>query len=425
MGMTIIGTRQIAIDRARNENLNSTFSSLMALNGITTLIAVVSLLVMTFTVKDFIENQQMFFFGLIKVISNFFLLEWFYKGLEEFRYITIRTIIVKAFYIASVFIFVRDADNYNIYYLLTVLMVTVNSFINTGYSRKYARFNIKLISIRSLIKPYFQYGLYFILGSLYTTFNIVYLGFTSDDTQVGYYTTATKLYTILLAFFTGITTVLMPRMSHLLAENKIEEFKIFINKSIKFLFSFSIPLVIFTIIYAPYVIYMISGPGYEGATTPMRIIMPLMIIIGYEQIQVIQCLMPLKKDKSVLINASMGALVGIILNILIVPHLQSVGSAITWFMAECTILFLSQIILTRQFQIFFPWKSFYTSLLSYVPLFIFLLIPYSFPNYLGVWEELIIGGLITIVYFAIIEGLILKNPLLLSIFTKFNSLLRN
>lgn len=67
-----------------------------------------------------------------------------------------------------------------------------------------------------------------------TTFNVAYLGFATDETQVGYYTTATKLYSILLALFTGVTSVIMPRMSSLLADKKIEEFKELLKKAVNY-----------------------------------------------------------------------------------------------------------------------------------------------------------------------------------------------
>ena len=133
---------------------------------------------------------------------------------------------------------------------------------------------------------------------MYTTFNVAYLGFTSNEVEVGYYTTATKLYTILLALFTAFTSVMIPRMSSLVAENKMEEFKKLSQKSSNILFGFSIPLIIYASVYAPYIINLIAGMGYEGAILPMRIILPLVLVIGYEQILICHILMPLKKDKA-------------------------------------------------------------------------------------------------------------------------------
>ncbi|MCH5226499.1 MAG: flippase [Muribaculaceae bacterium] len=418
MGVTILGTRQIAMDKANSINLSNPFSSLLALNGLTTIFALFILLGVTLTVPELYENRDMMGYGAIKLVSNFLLIEWFYKGIENFRFITVRTIFIKCLFVASVFIFVRDREDYPVYYLLTALTIAGNAIINISYATKFASFRLKLVNLKNYIKPYFVLGSYLVMTSLYTTFNVVYLGFITNDTQVGYYTTATRLYNILLALFTGVTTVLMPRMSNLLAQNKFDEFKSFIGKSTSLLFCFSFPVIIFCTIYAPEVIMLISGPGYEGAITPMRIIMPLMLIIGYEQIQIVQCLMPLKRDKKVMINAGIGALIGIILNFLLIPHLESVGSAITWVSAETTIMVLSQIVLKIEFDINFAWKNFFRELLFNIPLCgILLMIYFIFRSY-NYFLVLTLAALITAIYFFSTQIFINKNKTILSLFHK-------
>ena len=176
-----------------------------------------------------------------------------------------------------------------------------------------------------------------LLTSMYTSFNVAYLGFVSSPEQVGYYTTATKIFSIILAIYSAFTGVMMPRMSALYAEGNIDEFKRLINKSTQLLISFAIPVVIFTMLYAPEIIYLISGEGYEGAYLPARIIMPLILIIGYEQVLVIQILMPTKQDRAILTNSIIGASAGIIANLILVKHLQSTGSAVVWLLSEITV----------------------------------------------------------------------------------------
>lgn len=49
-----------------------------------------------------------------------------------------------------------------------------------------------------------------------------------------------------------------------------------------------------------------------------------------------------KKDKAILTNSILGASVGLLLNICLVKHLQSVGSAIVWVCSEFTVLLMAQ-----------------------------------------------------------------------------------
>lgn len=411
MGISILGTRQIAMDKGNKEDLSKSFSSLLTLNAITTFLALSCLIALTYSIKELHENKEMMWFGAIKLVSNFFLIEWFYKGLENFKFITYRTIIIRCLFVASVFIFVRRREDYQIYYLLTAFVIGFNAIINTNFSKNFVSFKLKNIYVIPYIKPFIYLGAYSLFTSLYTTFNIVYLGSISSDTQVGYYTTASKLYSILLALFTGVTTVLMPRMSNLLFHNKVEEFRKIIHRCTKILFSFSIPLVMVSVIFAPQIIRLISGPGYEGAIIPMRIIMPLILIIGYEQIQIIQCLMPLKQDKIIMRNAFCGALLGIFLNLILVPHLFSIGSAITWFCSECAILILSQQILFSKFNFKFSWSLLGRILINNIFLGIILLILYRYFQYLEYWKILILAFIITILY-TIVFNLDIRKKLL-------------
>lgn len=91
-------------------------------------------------------------------------------------------------------------------------------------------------------------------------------------------------------------------------------------------------------LFAPLIISIIAGSGYEGAVLPLRIIAPLIFIIGIEQVLITQSLMPMGKDKAILINSILGAIVGVTMNIILVPRLASTGSAIVWFASEVTVM---------------------------------------------------------------------------------------
>lgn len=412
MGINIMGNRQIATDRANNISLNQSFSNLFTLNAITTSIAVCGLVAATLTVPVLRENHELMWFGCIKLISNFMLIEWFYKGMENFKYITVRSIIVKSLYIVAVYLCVRDSGDYPIYYLFTVLMVSVNAVINTAYSKNFVSLSLKGISFKDILRPFFLLGAYMLVTSLCTTFNVVFLGFVTDDTQVGYYTTATKLYSIFLAFFTGVTSVMLPRMSNLVASGNHDEFKKLLSNTTSLLFALSIPVIILTVIFAPQIILLISGPGYEGAITPMRIVMPLMLIIGYEQIIIIQGLMPLKADKRIMFNSGIGAGVSIALNLLLVFSMKSIGSSIAWLSSEFTILVLSQIAIQKNIGVSLPLKNLLKNIGGYIPLILLLLPLYYIADTKLYWLYLLIGGIITLAYTGGLQIFFFKNKLI-------------
>lgn len=407
LGLTISGIREIASVRSDSGKRSQVFSSLFVLNGITTLIALVALLISIQVIPVFRENSRLMYIGSMKLLFNSLLIEWFYKGIENFKYITLRSVLVRTIYTVCVFIFIRTSDDYWIYYLLTVLVLVVNASINIIYSRHFINFSFKGIRLSPYVGGFVIMGVYIIVTSLYTTFNVVYLGSVSNKTEVGYYTTAHKLYTLIIAIYTAFTNVMMPRMTSLLSEGKVFEFKEYINKSMGLLFSIAIPIVVFSTVFSEEIILLLSGKGYEGAIIPMKIMMPLILIIGYEQILVVQTLMPLKKDRIVFRNSVIGAIVGITLNMLLVKNMLSIGSAIVWLCCEIVVLVLSQISVKRIIGISFPFRQFFFNLAVYIPIvFIFMCIHKHFEN---MFITLLVGGVVLAVYFLIAQIFIIKN----------------
>lgn len=368
MGIGIIGIREIAGTQDDQENRNKVFSNLFILNASLTVIALAILIVCILTVPDLYNNKELMYVGVLKLVSNLFLIDWFYKGLEKFKYITNITLSIKFLYVISVFIFVRESNDYTIYYLLCTLMITFNAIANFIYAFKYVRLDFKSLDIKKYLKTNFVLGVYCFLTSMYTSFNVAYLGFVSDNTEVGYYSTGTKLFTIIIALYSAFTGVIQPRMSSLLSENKFDEFIGLVKKSTDILLAITVPAVLFTCFFSPEIIRIISGEGYEGAIVPTRIVMPLIFIIGYEQILIIQILTPLKKDKQILINSIMGASMGVILNLLLVNRYASTGSAIVWVMSEITVLISAQYFVSKFTKISFPYIKLIKETIIYIPL---------------------------------------------------------
>ena len=340
MGITIIGIRQTAVYKGNYEKLSDIFSELFTLHAIFTVIVILIYVLSINIIYKLYIYKELLYVGILKIIFTLLLVEWFYKGIENFKYITIRSIILRSIFVLFVFVFVRSEGDYSIYYIFLSGLVVINALFNWIYLNKYIKVKIK-INIKRHIKPYLTTGAYILFTSLYTTFNISYLGFVTNLTEVGYYSTSVKIFTISLGLFSAFSTVMLPRMSAIINNNEQDKFLEIIDKSFKILFIFSVPTIILIEILAPQIIYIIAGQGYEGAILPIRIIAPLIFIVGLAQIFALQILMPLKKDLSILIASIIGGAVGISLNIILVSTYKTVGTSIVLFISESVVtLFL-------------------------------------------------------------------------------------
>lgn len=418
MGIGIVGIREIAKSKNNKEELDKTFSGLIILNTLSTSLMLIVLIISIYTIPKLYEYKEMMYLGALKLVANYLLIEWLYKGLENFKYITIRTVLVKCLYVLSVFLFVHEAEDYPIYYALLVGMIVINAIFNVLYARHFVSFRYDCrVIIQTCFKPFLVLGIYALLTSMYTSFNVAYLGFVAGETEVGYYTTATKFYSIFLALFSAFTGVLLPRMSSLIAENKVDEFKLLLNKSVDILITFSIPVILFTMIMAPELIELIAGKGYEGAIIPFRIIMPLMLIIGYEQILIIQALMPLKEDKIILKNSILGASIGLTLNIVLVNQYQSIGSSIVWVVSELIVLISTLYAVNKCLSLKFPIKSLGKQISAYLPIII-LLCWISICSEMSMLLKLLIGSILMIKYMFIILLFVEKNTVIVNMFSR-------
>ena len=411
LGVGSLGVREIAKVKQDRKKLNEVFSSLTIFNIALTLLAIILLCILIYYFSYFQQYKPYLLVGISKLIMSAFLVDWLYQGLAEFRYVTIISLICKTLFMISVFIFVHDEDDAVIYYMLICLMVVSNAIINWVHSYKFVSFSYRYSHLSLYILPILSYGLYRILTSMYTSFNVAYLGTVTNTVEVGNFSTATKLYSVLMSVFSAFTTVMVPKVCELLSKGENENLKIISMKTFDVVFAFSVPMIVFCSCYAPIIIKIIAGEGYSGAILPFRIIMVLLVIIGLEQIIVQQFLMALKNTKYIVYLSLIGAFVGICANILLVKSLQSVGSAIAWSISEITILIISSFIFRKKFGFAVPYPKLLKFVFAYIPFFVvyYLFKPDDSLN------NLFIGIIVFVIWFYIVNSKIVKVDTIINI----------
>ncbi len=423
MGIGIVGIREIVAAKHDRILLNRTFSSLFYLNALMTAATIAVLIVCIHTIPEFSQYKAMMYVGVFKLLANSLMIEWFFKGLEDFQYITVRSIIVRLVYVLAVFLLIREHDDYEMYFVLTAMMFVLNAIVNCLYARKFTALTTHPLPLGRFMRPIMILGIYSILTSMYGTFNTIWLGIEAGATEVGYFTTALKIYTILLALFSVFTTVMLPRMGNILKDGDKEKFNEMLFKSMRALYAFVIPLACFGVIYAADIVLFIAGPGYEGAVLPMQLCMPLMLLVGYEQIIIIQGLMPLEKDRAILVNSICGAVTAVVLCIFLLEPLKAVGASLVWIGSEIAVTISASIFVKKYIGISFPFADISRYVLYNAPLvgILFLLERTGIVGN-SVWPTLgvlTIGGCITALYSFILQYFILKEELIINLFDKF------
>lgn len=348
LGIPTYGIRACAKVRDDKEKLSKIVQELLIINGLLCIVVYIAFGISLAVVPRLKRDLALLLIMGVMIGLNAIGVEWLYKALEKYRYITIRSVIFKFIALVFMFIFVHKKEDYLVYGLITIFASSASNIFNFINLRK-------IIYIKPLgdycLKQHIRMVLIFfamsIATTIYTNLDNVMLGFMTNNEQVGFYGAAVKIKNILISVVTSVSSVLLPRTSYYIDKGLKEEFKQLINKTMHFVLLISIPLAIYFIGYAREGIFFLSGDAFFGAILPMQIIMPTIVLCGMTNVIGIQMMIPLGLEKQVLYSEIAGAVVDLILNLVFIPKYGAAGAALGTLVAEI-IVWLWQIIVIKK-----------------------------------------------------------------------------
>ena len=348
LGIPTYGIRACAQVRDDKKELAKVVQEIMILNGITCVISYVALGISICAVPRFAEEKLLFVVIGSTILLNALGVEWMYKALEQYSYITIRSLIFKVVALVALFILVRSESDYLLYGAITILASAASNVLNFLNLRKYVDLHpVGNYNIRRHMKMILIFFAMSIATTIYTNLDNVMLGFMKGDTEVGYYTAAVKIKLVLVSVFTSVSTVLLPRASYYVDKGLLEEFYNITKRAMNFVVLIAIPCVVYFIVYAKEGIFLLSGEDFETAILPMQIIMPTLLFIGITNILGIQMMIPLGKENVVLYSTICGAVVDLVVNAILIPSYGAAGAAAGTLIAELVVL-IYQILATKE-----------------------------------------------------------------------------
>ncbi len=287
-------------------------------------------------------HEDMFLFLILSLSILFGALgcEWFYQGTEDFKYITVRALIIRTLSVVFLFLLVRSKSDIYWYAVYNVVGTVGNNLFN--FNRLQKKLKERRIPIgdihplKHLLPALHVFALNLII-SIYIHLNIVMLGFMSSEESVGFFTGTTRVTGIALGFVNALGTVMLPRMSNLLANGKTSEFNALAQKAFSFVFAISLPLSVGVCCCAKYVMPLLGGHSYVDAIPTLQIISPIIFIIALSGVMGIQLLYPQGQENKVIISTGIGAIVNVIINIILIPTMHHNGAAIGTLLAEIAV----------------------------------------------------------------------------------------
>lgn len=346
LGIPTYGVRACAKVRDDKEKLSKTVQEIFIINMVMTILTYILIIVSMFTVGKFGEEKLLLLISSSLIFFNFIGIEWLYKSLEQYSYITMRSLLFKAIAFVLVFIFIHNQDDYIFYGVTTVFAAAGSGIMNFIHARKHISFKrFRNYEFRKHLKAILVFFGMTVATTIYTNLDTLMLGFMQGDEQVGYYNAAVKVKTIMVSLVTSIGTVLLPRVSYYVEKKMNKEFKDITAKALNLVLLMAIPLVIYFIFYAKKAIIFLAGIEFMPAIVPMQIIMPTVLLIGITNIMGIQILVPQGREKMVLVSEIVGVIVDLILNVVLIPRYGCAGAAMGTLAAELSVLVVQAIAL--------------------------------------------------------------------------------
>lgn len=337
LGIPMYAIREIARDRNDVVKMNQTAVEILLLHSMLTLLGYAIVSILCLTVPQIQVNIPLFLILSLTIFFTAIGCEWFYQGIEDFKYITIRGLIIKTVSVILLFIFVKSKTDLLYYGCYMVFGVLGGNIFNFFRLRKYIhRDNIIFseLHIKRHLKPVLKVFSFSVVTSIYLQLNTVLLGFFKNALAVGYFAAATKVMQMLLQMSACLGSVMMPRASHLIAENKESEFNALIQKSYDFTLAIALPMTIGLIFCAPNLITALCGVKFENSILPSQIIAPIILMVAISNVFGIQVLFPKGKINIVTLCCGIGAVVDLVLNLCLIPFFSYVGTSIAYLGAE-------------------------------------------------------------------------------------------
>lgn len=334
LGLNNYGNRTIAMVRDDKNKLSQTFWSIYALQVITSLTAIIVYIIYIILFNNTIMPWILLFY----VISTAFDINWFFFGMEKFKLTVTRNTIVKIISTVCIFIFVRDANDVYLYGIIMALGLGISQFLLWPFVRQYISFyKPNWNDIIKHLKPNLVLFVPVIAVSLYKYMDKIMLGALTTVAQVGFHESSEKIINIPMALINSLGTVMLPRMSNMNVSGSDKESKKYIRYSILFAMFLSTSMGFGIMAVSKEFVPLFYGDGFETCITLFQILLPSCMFLAFANVIRTQYLIPKKKDTIYIISVSLGAIVNIIVNSLLIPTYQSAGAAIGTLCAEATV----------------------------------------------------------------------------------------
>ncbi len=354
LGVTLYGRREIASKTDPAER-SKAFWSIFSVITVMFFVSGAIYLVMCFTVESAYSTALL--------IQGFLLLAawldicWLFFGIEKFALAVSQNIFLKLASLVLVFVLVKDAGDTNLY----IGMMSVSSFLGVFIMwvvlPKYVSApKIKFRDVVPHLKPLIIMTVPVLSVQLFSLTDKVLLGMMVDVDSVGVYGNVYKIARIPISIISTIGTVLLPRITNMIARGKEKETFAYIERSLSFTMIVGCSCAFGLCSIAPTFVPLYLGEEFRSGVPVLQILCFILIVIAFGNVFRTQYILPRKMDSVYLVSVAGAAAVNIVLNLLMIPHFGAIGAAVASLISEFVICIYQSVRIRRDFRFFYLIK---------------------------------------------------------------------
>lgn len=249
-------------------------------------------------------------------------------------------IITNAIIVISGFAFLYIAPSISSLTYAYVLGTAAGTIATLFFLRKfwgYLSAGINWTLAKTILASAWPFALSSLIGSIMISTDVFIIGFFRSAEEVGYYSVADKIMQILYAPSLVLATSTLPSFSRLVGQGSGVAGKMFryILKRIILFLSFA---TIIGIIFTPLAVKLLFSATYEAAILPLQILL-LTLVFRYLSVLLGNLAFAHNQQKIFIPYAALGIFLNVSLDLILIPRVGIVGSAIATVISQVVICF--------------------------------------------------------------------------------------
>lgn len=350
LGMSNYGVRTIAecgADRARRSDVFWNAFAMNCLVGLVVMIAYAGFIALW-------GQDQLLLWVLwsMWIVGSVGDVSWLMFGMQEFRVPTIRNFFTRLASVVFIFVFVRQATDIWAYVTAIAGAFLVNAVLIWPFVGRYVDWvRPTWPKIRSHLIPNLALFVPVIASSLYVLLDKVMLGAMAGMGETGMYDYAEKIAKMPMAVITALGSVVLPKMSEVIAAGRIEEGKQLVRSTMWFMLACAFALAFGIMGIAPEFVPVFFGDGFEPCIALMAVLAWVIPLICTTNVIGVQYLLPYHRDRDFTLSVSAGAVVNLAINVFAIPAMGAMGAAIATIAAEVAVLVYQVVVVRKELDL--------------------------------------------------------------------------